>query len=103
MYIHPVPKGTGGNCEIVGCHQPTEAIFYYEEEMGGKGLFLCSEHEWTESFDNLMSMQMKCPTCKSEAIKIDGVDDDQAYAECELGHIYLIEKGENNGGTTGDI
>ena len=100
MYIHPVPEGSAGSCDIVGCHKPTQAIFYYEREMGGKGLFLCSEHEWTESFDNLMSIKMKCPTCNSDSIKVDRVEDGQAYAECELGHIYLVTplgKGEDNG------
>ncbi len=91
MFIHPVPKGTAGICSAEGCEQLVEAIFHYEESMGGVSLPLCGKHEWEEAFENLMSVQMKCPTCKSEAEMIDGVDDDQAYGECELGHIYMIE------------
>ncbi len=91
MFIHPVPKGTAGICIVEECEQLVEAIFYYEESMGGVSLALCSQHEWEEAFENLMSRQMKCPTCGSEAVKISGVSEDQAYAECELGHIYMIE------------
>ncbi len=96
MHIHPVPRGTKGICVKKNCEQLVEAIFYYEESMGGVSLALCGEHEWEEAFENLMSVQMKCPVCKSEAIRIDGVDDDQAYAECELGHIYMIEPQEDD-------
>ncbi len=91
MHIHPVPKGTYGTCVVIGCEELVEGIFYYEEGMGGVSLLLCHEHGWEEDFEYLMSVQMKCPTCKSEAVKIDGVSEDQAYAECELGHIYMVE------------
>lgn len=96
MYIHPVPKGTAGICVVKDCEQLVEAIFYYEKTMGGVSLALCTKHNWEEDFEYLMSVQMKCPTCKSEAASIAGVDEHQAYAECELGHIYMIEPREDD-------